>query len=681
MSFIKEKHKYLNMNLTEKRKEYCCKSSYVTVNDIPTWNEYSRYIKTTQPYEASEYMKDESLNDKVSIFVGDITVLEVDAIVNSSKKTLLCNTVKKGDPSETTKMINEDIHRAAGSSLFAECISLNSCEQGEAKITGGYKLPAKRTYEVTRFNLIKYLSSVFYFLSRCGDILMLLKSNPYLQICHDSKDEFEKRILFQIDELYLLFIVFRWKGLRSQLSRLFYGDVCCILFIVKVVNRNRISQVWLVWTRYPGRRCWVILVPTNSYIHLWISKMESEITCESYLEVNDYRMSERINKFCSSDRYKNPITAFSNVTVTHEIKPKVGVFTTFTLKYIIKNLECLNTKSFECDENSCVSEEKVCDGVKDCKNGVDEIGCETGVMTIKEVPEVIKNSVSWMKRKRAEELMAKEIEFSLAISLLKPSLTNSELSMFINALLVTCHNPRQFYGIDMVKRLKDQMEESGIFTHPLAYLTLCNANESWPLRANSDLDSILSSSSDGEEHSRDWNLNATIKYLMKKLNSSSVDFLATYLILPILNSKSLIDISYVNCSANPRKHGEDPFSEIADYLVPKQRVLYSLYIGDEKPVTYSIPLNVPKNSTAFEVMEVAEAEDKKYKFEWKMTSGKLYVYEIAGIKNDPEAGKFWMLYKDFAVGSESLTHLTKGPNEIIIGDMEHLVWWYKTATF
>ncbi|XP_055941759.1 ADP-ribose glycohydrolase MACROD1-like [Argiope bruennichi] len=143
MSFIKEKHKYLNMNLTEKRKEYCCKSSYVTVNDIPTWSEYSRYIKTTQPYEASEYMKDESLNDKVSIFVGDITVLEVDAIVNSSKKTLLCSTVKKGDPSETTKMINEDIHRAAGSSLFAECISLNSCEQGEAKITGGYKLPAK----------------------------------------------------------------------------------------------------------------------------------------------------------------------------------------------------------------------------------------------------------------------------------------------------------------------------------------------------------------------------------------------------------------------------------------------------------------------------------------------------------------------------------------------------------
>ncbi|XP_055939070.1 cobalamin binding intrinsic factor-like isoform X2 [Argiope bruennichi] len=516
----------------------------------------------------------------------------------------------------------------------------------------------------------------------------------------------------------------------------------CLLYSVHCQSceqKSDFSSLVGVWTRYPGRRCWVILVPTNSYIHLWISKMESEITCdEDYLRVNITGTSDEY-KFCSSDRYKNPITAFSNVTVTHEIKPKDGVLTTFTLKYIIK----------------------------------------TGVMTIKEVPEVIKNSVSWMKRKRVvfpgwkentpravvalylssaasfngtvpeEELMAKEIEFSLAISLLKPSLTNSELSMFINALLVTCHNPRQFYGIDMVKRLKDQMEESGNFTHPLAYLTLCNANESWPLRANSDLDSILSSSSEypfmkdlqamavmalscnysryvnnmlsnqlldlynktihhfkslqtldgsfgnvyttalitqalfssGEEHSRDWNLNATIKYLMKKLNYSSVDFLATYLILPILNSKSLMDISYVNCSANPRKHGEDPFSEIADYLVPKQRVQYSLYIGDEKPVTYSIPLNVPKNSTAFEVMEVAEAEDKKYKFEWKMTSGKLYVYEIAGIKNDPEAGKFWMLYKDFAMGSEALTHLTKGPNEIIIGYMEHLVWWYRTATF
>ncbi|GIX74919.1 uncharacterized protein CG3556 [Caerostris darwini] len=45
-----------------------------------------------------------------------------------------------------------------------------------------------------------------------------------------------------------------------------------------------------------------------------------------------------------------------------------------------------------------------------------------------------------------EELMAKLTELKTAVALLRSSLTNSELSMFINSLLVTCHNPRKFYG-------------------------------------------------------------------------------------------------------------------------------------------------------------------------------------------------------------------------------------------
>ncbi|GBN01316.1 hypothetical protein AVEN_210881-1, partial [Araneus ventricosus] len=185
--------------------------------------------------------------------------------------------------------------------------------------------------------------------------------------------------------------------------------------------------------------------------------------------------------------------------------------------------------------------------------------------------------------------------------------------------------------------------------------------------------------SSGQEHSKDWKLNATIKYLMKELNSSSVDFLTTYLALPILNGKSLMDISYVNCSANPRRHGDDPVSEMNDYLGPKMRVRYSLYIGDEKDVIHTISLRVPENYTASEVMELAEVEDPKYKFEWKMTSGKMYVYEIAKVTNDPESGKFWLLYVGSANSSEPLTHLKNGPDEVIMGDGEHLVLWYKTA--
>jgi len=138
-------------DLTQKQqesKEEVKQSGKVDISDTKVDEEMYRKKKKEESYQReldfrkkekseadiplAQYKGNAEINKKVALMRGDITTLELDAIVNAANSSLLGG-----------GGIDGAIHKAAGEMLYAECSTLRGCETGFSKISRGYNLPAK----------------------------------------------------------------------------------------------------------------------------------------------------------------------------------------------------------------------------------------------------------------------------------------------------------------------------------------------------------------------------------------------------------------------------------------------------------------------------------------------------------------------------------------------------------
>jgi len=110
----------------ERRKQYACGDRYLTIDRIPRW---SRILEDSNKLPAGA--AEDGLNERVCLYRGDITTLEIDAIVNAANERLMGGGGVDGS-----------IHRAAGYQLKDACRSIGFCPTGKAVITKGFFLPA-----------------------------------------------------------------------------------------------------------------------------------------------------------------------------------------------------------------------------------------------------------------------------------------------------------------------------------------------------------------------------------------------------------------------------------------------------------------------------------------------------------------------------------------------------------
>ncbi|GBN06678.1 hypothetical protein AVEN_56727-1 [Araneus ventricosus] len=427
----------------------------------------------------------------------------------------------------------------------------------------------------------------------------------------------------------------------------------------------------------------------------------------------------------------------------------------------------------------CIPSEWMCDGTVNCGENSEEIYCGEDVIKVPSVFKAKKKLETWfLQRRRLSSRKFKwgsqvhriavalhlanestfdpgngtgdEIRYELSLQLLHrlikeerdETMTSQELALYIHALLVTCIDPKDFYGEDLVLKLRRRVETAGNYTNPFQIIVLCNAGDTMSARdvervtatcdshhrlSWADLQALgsmalacIASHTEGlvDKHNIDnmlqelkgqqlsngtvvdlkttalvtqtmfihnfykkgFDLIAAFQILIDSIDSlqESNSFLHAYYALPILSFKSLLNVTAAHCRKEPASEGEAS-EKALDADGKMIAVQYSVWIGDKKNLDRTCRLRIQANSTIYDAVEAAAIIDNRLNVKYIIVDGKPFINTLIGVEDDPEMGTYWFIYLKSSTSDEQPKIVEESPVDLKLLPDQEIILWYKSG--